>query len=344
MKDTVRSIMVALRILAIIALVATLAATGLSIINHGPTLSVLGIGAAIVVGLCLIVFIVDKARGISSKLNYREKSGVRTGVVYLVLIIGSIIMLIPFFLMFTSSFKTNQEINRFPPTWWPNSFMLDNFTTAFSKAPFFKYFLNSIIVMICSVSVTGITTILGAFAFSRLKFPGRDLVFSLMLSLMMIPFEMLIITNYTTIVDIGMYDTIDALILPFTTSIFYTYILRNFFKSVPDSLYYSARIDGASNWTYLWKVLVPMARPSLVTIMLLNGLASWNSFMWPMYVTSNEVNRTLPWGLQVFTTEAGSFQGQLMAASTVVVLPVVILFLFARKYIVRGVARGGLKG
>ena len=344
MKDTTRSVLVALRIVAWFGAAATVLATVLAIINKGPALTIALAGAVIVAAMAAVVYIADRRRGASSRLNYRERSGVKTSAVYAILIIGSIIMLIPFYWMFTSSFKTNVEINRFPPAWWPSSFNLDNFKTAFEKAPFAKYFLNSVIVMICSVTVTGVTTILGAFAFSRLKFPGRDVVFSLMLSLMMIPFEMLIITNYTTIVDLGMYDTVDALILPFTSSIFYTYILRNFFKSVPDSLYYSARIDGATNWTYLWKILVPMARPSLVTIMLLNALASWNSFMWPMYVTSNEANRTLPWGLQVFTTEAGSYPGQLMAASTVVVLPVIIIFLFARKYIVRGVARGGLKG
>ena len=161
---------------------------------------------------------------------------------------------------------------------------------------------------------------------------------------MMIPFEMLIITNYSTIVSLGLWDTIPALILPFTSSIFYMYILKNFFATVPDSLYYSARIDGSSNWRFLWRILVPMARPSLVTIILLNALASWNSFMWPMYVISSTNNRTLPWGLQVFTTEAGSSPELLMAASTVVVLPMILLFLFARKSIVRGVARGGLKG
>ena len=196
----------------------------------------------------------------------------------------------------------------------------------------------------CSVSVTTFTTILAAFAFSRLRFPGRNLIFALLLSLMMIPFEMMIITNYSTVVDLGLWDNIWALILPFTSSIFYTYILKGFFDSVSDSLYWSARIDGSSNWRYLWKVMVPMARPSLMTIILLNSLASWNSFMWPMYVISSDQNRTLPWGLQVFTTEAGSHPELLMAASTVVVLPVIILFLFARKYIVRGVARGGLKG
>lgn len=264
--------------------------------------------------------------------------------IYLLLTAGAVIMLLPFFVMFTSAFKTTQEINRFPPQWLPSSFSFNNFVEAFSKAPFARYFLNSIVVMVCSVGITTFTTILAAFAFSRLRFPGRNLIFSLLLSMMMIPFEMLIITNYTTIVDLGLWDTIPALIVPFTSSIFYTYILKGFFDSVSDSLYWSARIDGSSNWRYLWKVMVPMARPSLMTIILLNALASWNSFMWPMYVISSDKNRTLPWGLQVFTTEAGSHPELLMAASTVVVLPVIILFLFARKYIVRGVARGGLKG
>lgn len=263
---------------------------------------------------------------------------------YFVLTLGAVIMLLPFFVMFTSAFKTTQEINRFPPQWLPSSISMTNFVKAFAMAPFAKYFFNSVFVMVCSVSVTTFTTILAAFAFSRLRFPGRNLIFALLLSLMMIPFEMMIITNYSTIVDLGLWDNIWALILPFTSSIFYTYILKGFFDSVSDSLYWSARIDGSSNWRYLWKVMVPMARPSLMTIILLNALASWNSFMWPMYVISSDQNRTLPWGLQVFTTEAGSHPELLMAASTVVVLPVIILFLFARKYIVRGVARGGLKG
>lgn len=263
---------------------------------------------------------------------------------YLTLTIGAIIMLFPFFWMFASAFKTSAEINKFPPTWFPSSLRLDNFRVAFEKAPFARYFLNSVITMAASVVITSFTTILGAFAFSRLKFPGRDALFAALLSMMMVPFEMLVITNYSTIVDMGLYDTIPALIIPFTSSIFYTYILRNFFVSVPDSLYYSARVDGASNWRYLWQIMVPMARPSLVTIILLNALASWNSFMWPLYIISSTKNRTLPFGLQVFTTEAGSQPQLLMAASTVVVLPVIILFLFARKSIVRGVARGGLKG
>ena len=272
----------------------------------------------------------------------RRKLG--DGLAYLVLICGAVMMFFPFLWMFLCAFKTHYEVTQYPPQFLPGSFSFDNFREAFSMAPFFKYFINSVFVMIASVVCTTLTTILGAFAFSRLRFPGREVVFSILLSLMMIPFEMLIIKNYTTIVDLGLYKTLPALVLPLVSSIFYTYILKGFFDTVPESLYYSARIDGASNWRYLWRVMVPLARPSLVTIILLNALSSWNSFMWPLYITSDATSRTLPYGLQVFTTEAGSSPELLMAASTVVVLPMIILFIFARKFIVSGVARGGLKG
>ncbi len=263
---------------------------------------------------------------------------------YLLLTLGAVIMVFPFFWMFTTSFKTNPEAVAFPPILFPKNWLLSNFVAAFDEAPFADYFVNSIIITVSSVVVTGITTILGAFAFSRLKFPGRTLLFSLLLSLMMVPFEMLVITNYTTVAKLGMMDTKISMIFPFMSSIFYTYILRNFFASLPDSLYWSARVDGSSNWHYLWKVMVPIAKPSLTTIMLLNAIASWNSFMWPMLVTTTKLNRTLTLGLYVFTSEDGAQPNKYMAASTIVVLPIIILFLFARKQIVGGVARGGLKG
>lgn len=265
-------------------------------------------------------------------------------VIYILLTIGALIMVFPFIWMLLCSFKTHAEVIQNPPKFFPSHWGLENYKQAFSMAPFGKYFFNSIIVMILSVCCTTATTILGAFAFSKLKFPGKEIIFSFLLSLMMIPFEMLIITNYTTIVKLKLYNTIPALVLPFVSSIFYTYILRNFFDTISDSLYYSARIDGASNWMYLWRIMVPIAKPSLFTIILLNALSSWNSFMWPLYVTSDSRSRTLPYGLQVFTTEAGSLQELLMAASTIVVLPMILLFIFARKYIVSGVSRGGLKG
>lgn len=173
---------------------------------------------------------------------------------YLVLILGALIMVLPFFWMIISSLKTAAEVNTTPPTFWPKELVFENYVYAFEKAPFLRYFCNSLLVTIVCVACTMFTTILAAFAFSRLKFPGRDLLFSLLLSLMMIPFEMLIITNYTTIVKLGLNDTLIALILPFTSSIFYTYILRNFFLAIPDSLYYSARVDGRE------QLALPLAR------------------------------------------------------------------------------------
>ena len=265
--------------------------------------------------------------------------------VYLCLIVGAIIMVFPFYWMLVSALKTTAEFNSYPPTWVPeNWFNMENFKTAFSKAPFVTYFMNSVIVTISCVIVTGFTTILAAFAFSRLKFKGRDVIFSLLLSLMMVPFEMLVITNYETVTRLQMGDSLIVLIIPFISSIFYTYILRNFFLSIPDSLYYSARIDGASNWKYLWRIMVPIAKPSLVTIMLLNAISCWNSFLWTLLVINSDDFRTLPIGLYAFMTEGGSDFKLQMAASTFTVLPMIILFLFTRKYIVNGVARGGIKG
>lgn len=264
--------------------------------------------------------------------------------VYFFLTLGALVMVFPFVWMLLCSFKTHAEVIQFPPKFWPSHFSLENYFKAFSMAPFGKFFFNSVVVMILSVVTTTTTSILGAFAFSRLKFPGKEILFSLLLSLMMVPFEMLLITNYTTIVKFKLINTIPALVMPFVASIFYTYILKNFFNTIPDSLYYSARIDGASNWTYLWRIMVPIAKPSIFTIVLLNALSSWNSFIWPMYVTVDGRSRTLPYGLQVFTTEAGSLQELLMAASTIIVLPMIILFIVARKYIISGVSRGGIKG
>ena len=263
---------------------------------------------------------------------------------YVFLIIGALIMVFPFYWMITGAFKTSLEIQMFPPQWLPSSFSFDNFTEALEKAPFATYFLYSVIAMVSSVTICTITTILGAFAFSKLNFPGRHIIFGLLLGLMMVPFEMIVITNYRTIIDWGIYNTILALIIPFTSSIFYMYILKGFFDSIPDSLYQAARVDGCSNWKYLWRVMVPIAKPSLVTIILLNAIASWNSFLWPMLAVVDKELRTLPFGLYAFVSEGGAKTELMMAASTMIVIPMIILFIFARKQIVNGVARGGIKG
>lgn len=269
---------------------------------------------------------------------------VRQLIPYLILAVGALIMVFPFFWMLVSSLKTPAEVNTTPPTFLPANPVFENYTYAFSKTPFPIYFRNSVIVTLACVSLTLLTTILAAFAFSRLKFPGRDLFFSALLALMMIPFEMLIITNYQTMVHWKLIDNLWALIIPFTSSIFYTFVLRNFFLSIPDSLYYSARVDGASNWQYLWRIMVPIAKPALATIALLNAIICWNSFLWTMMITNTPETRTLPFGLYAFMTSAGIRYERLMAAATIVIIPMIILFILFRKNIVTGVSRGGLKG
>ena len=263
---------------------------------------------------------------------------------YLFLILGALIMVFPFYWMITGSFKTADGINAFPPNLIPTKITLENYRFALETAPFARYFLNSVIAAVASVSICTMTTILAAFAFSRLRFVGRVRIFGMLLAMMMVPFEMVVITNYRTIVQMGIHNKLIALIIPFSSSIFYTYILKNFFDSIPESLYQAARVDGCSNWRYLWRVMVPIARPSLYTIVLLNTIASWNSFMWPMLATNSKNVRTLPFGLYTFVTEGGARNEIMMAASTIVVLPMIILFLVTRKNIVNGVARGGLKG
>ena len=266
-------------------------------------------------------------------------------IIYLILALGAIIMIFPFYWMVSGAFKSNAEYFSFPPVWFPsNWFNFENFINAFKKAPLMKYFFNSTLVMVICVTINGFITILAAFGFSRLKFPGKEALFAALVAFMMVPFEMLVITNYQTVTRLHLIDTLPVLIIPFTSSIFYTYILKGFFDTVPDSLYYSARIDGASNWKYLWRVMVPIARPSLVTIMLLNAIASWNSFMWVQLVINSDKNRTIPLGIFAFVSEAGSDPKLQLAAATISVLPMIVLFLFARKYIVSGVARGGVKG
>ncbi len=263
---------------------------------------------------------------------------------YLTLFIGAAIMFLPFFWMINSSFKTEKELLSFQ-SFFPKQLLIDNFRQAWEMGDFPRYFGNSVFVTVVCVALTMFVTILAAYGFSKLKFPGRDLIFTVLVSMMMIPYEMLMLTNYETIRHMHLFGKIWSLIVPFTSSIFYTYILRNFFMSVPDSLYQSARIDGASDWQYLWEIMVPMAKPSLVTIALLDAITCWNSFMWTMLMSSGNRNiRTLPFGLTAFTSEAGVHYNLWMAGATIVVIPMIVLFLFCRKSIITGVSRGGLKG
>lgn len=263
---------------------------------------------------------------------------------YLFLSAGAVMMVLPFYWMIITAFKTPEQVTQMPPVWWPSSFLMDNFKYVLGSGEFARYIFNSMFVTVVSVSLTVSVTILTAFAFSRLKFPGRDVIFSLFLGFMMVPFELLAITNYTTIVKLHQIDTYQALIVPYIANILYIFILRNFFLEIPDSLYYAARVDGSSNGKYLWRVMVPIAKPAIITIVLLNSIDSWNSFLWPMLVTNESRMRTVTVGLTSFVQAAGIRYERLMAAAFIVVIPMVILFFFARKYIVTAVAQGGIKG
>lgn len=264
--------------------------------------------------------------------------------IYTFLIVGSLLMLLPFVWMLLTSIKPSYEVRVMPPVWIPSEFRFENYAIAFEVAPFGRYFINSIIVTVLSTLGELMTTILAAYAFSKVSFFGRDILFALLIATMMIPGEVLLIPNFITLSNLGWIDQYEALIVPWLASIFSIFLLRQFFKSVPDELGYAARIDGCSDWRYLWQIMVPLAMPAIITITLLKAIGSWNAFLWPLIVTNSTSMRTLPVGLTAFTSEAGTNYELLMAASAMIILPMIILFIFLQRYIINGVSRSGIKG
>lgn len=278
--------------------------------------------------------------------NNQIQSKFARTIVFIALLIGSLIMLFPFFWMISGSLKTLREITSPDIVWLPEHPQWQNYKEVLTmKAnPFGIYFKNSIIVSVLNTVFTLFTTILGAFAFSRLEFKGRNKLFSFLLATMMVPSQMYLITNFITITRMGLYDSLWAQILPYTASVFYIYLLRQFFNQIPNQIYLAAKVDGCSDWKYLWKMMVPNSKSSLVTISLFNFIASWNAYLWPLLVTGNINKRVLSIGLQYFAGEAGVSYHLMMAGATIVVLPLVIIYLCFQKYIIQGIARGGLKG
>lgn len=262
---------------------------------------------------------------------------------YFVLILGALFTLLPFIWMISSSLKTPGEIISIPPTLFPSSPQWSNYAEAWKAAPFPRYFLNTIIVTLFSTAGVLITAVLSAFAFSRLNFPGKKLVFSLFLATLMIPGEMLIITNFITITKLKWIDTYQAMIVPYLSNVFYIYLLTQFFAQVPESLYLAAKVDKCSDFKYMMKIMVPMNKSAITTIAILNIIGCWNSFLWPLLVTNDTNMRVISNGLVRFQTEAGSNYELIMAASCIMVMPIIIIYLFLRKYIIEGVTQSGLK-
>ncbi|QDP41911.1 carbohydrate ABC transporter permease [Radiobacillus deserti] len=272
------------------------------------------------------------------------KAALSKGFIYVILILGSILMLLPFIWMLSTSLKSSGEVMMMPPVWIPSDIKWENYATAWEMAPFARYTVNSIVVTILSTLGELITTILAAYAFSRISFYGRDVVFAVLLGTMMVPGEVLLIPNFVTLSNLGWIDRYEALIIPWTASIFSIFLLRQFFLGIPKELSYAAKVDGCNNFRFLWTIMVPLAKPALITIALLKAIGSWNAFLWPLIVTQSKEMRTLPVGLTSFSTEAGTVYELLMAASTMIILPMIVLYLILQKYIIEGVARSGIKG
>ena len=262
---------------------------------------------------------------------------------YVLLAASCAIMLLPFFWMLTTSFKTQSEALRIPPQWIPTSFRWQNYVEAWNAAPFGWYFFNSFFMAITTTLGEVFTTILAAYAFAKMKFLGKNVIFAILLATMMIPGQMLLLPNYVTMARLHWLDRYEALIIPWLVSVFGIFLLRQFFMSVPDELRDAARIDGCGRFRFLFTIMVPLSKPAIFTVALLKFMGSWNSFQWVLIMTTSPNMRTVPVGLQVFSSEVGTAYEKLMAASVMAIIPILVLFLFTQKQFIQGVARTGIK-
>ena len=290
---------------------------------------------------------VMKARDIS-RLRTAGKVGKVVGniFIYAFLILIAIIVLFPFYWMIISSLKDLTEYRLSVPTLFPRQLVFGNYAEAFTQANLGKLFLNTVYVGLVSTILSLIITVLSAFAFARLEFKGRDALFGLLLATMMIPGELFTITNYQTVFHFGWMNTFTVLIVPFLVSVFYIYLLKQNFLQIPNELYLAAKVDGTSDIKYLWKVMIPLSLPTLISITILKMMGAWNSYVWPNLVTDSDDYRLITNGLRnAFVESTGDVNIPVqMAAVAMVSAPLFLVFLFLRKYIMKGVSRSGIKG
>ena len=268
------------------------------------------------------------------------------GMVYLFLLVMALIVLFPFYWMVISSLKSLAEYRLSVPTLWPQTVVLGNYAEAFTTANLGRLFLNTAYVGVVSTLLSLVITVLSAFAFARLEFKGKDAMFAALLATMMIPGELFTITNYATINTFGWMNTFRVLIVPFLVSVFYIYLLRQNFLQIPNELYLAAKVDGCSDLKYLWKVMVPLSLPTLISITILKMMGAWNSYVWPNLVANKEELHMITNGLRnAFTDASGDVNYPVqMAAVAIVSAPLFLVFVFLRKYIMSGVSRSGIKG
>ena len=286
-----------------------------------------------------------KDMGLETSRQRIVKVLVKIGV-YAFLMLMALIVLFPFYWMISSSLKSLAEYRMSVPTFWPKTVMLSNYAEAFTTANLGRLFLNTLYVGVVSTLLSLVITVLSAFAFARLEFKGKDTMFGALLATMMIPGELFTITNYSTVTQLGWIGTFDALIFPFLVSVFYIYLLRQNFLQIPNELYLAAKVDGTSDLKYLWKVMIPLALPTLISITILKMMGAWNSYIWPRLVANDEAHRMITNGLRnAFTDTSGDVNYPVqMAAVAIVSAPLFLVFIFLRKYIMAGVSRSGIKG
>ena len=277
----------------------------------------------------------------------RNRKKIMKGITYGFLTFWAIMVLFPFYWMLLSSIKSYGDYNaEFIPKFITLSPTLENYFNAFTAVPLADYFANTLIFTLGTTAIMLVVTVLAAFAFARLEFKGRNLAFTLFLALMMIPSELVVITNFVTVTTLDMRNTFMGLILPSVASVFYIYLLKENFAQVPDELYYAAKVDGTSDLKYLWKVLIPICKPTIITITILKIIECWNSYVWPRLITDDENYFLVSNGIQEIRENGFGRENipAMMAAVVVISVPLIILFLIFRKKIMAGVARGGTKG
>ena len=267
---------------------------------------------------------------------------------YTFLFVMALIIIFPFYWMIISSLKTTVEYRLPVPTLFPETIMWSNYLKVFTDDTLNldRLFINTVIVGVISTLLSLIITVLSAFAFARLEFKGKNALFAALLATMMIPGELFTITNYVTVTKFGWIDRYVVLIVPFLVSVFYIYLLRQNFMQIPNELYLAAKVDGTGDFKYLWKVMIPLSLPTLISITILKMMGAWNSYVWPRLVTTSEEMRLITNGLRdAFTDMSGQADiPAQMAAVTVVSIPLFLVFIFLRKYIMKGVSRSGIKG
>jgi multiple sugar transport system permease protein len=265
---------------------------------------------------------------------------------YTFLGIMALIVLFPFYWMLISSVKHLTEYNLAIPTLWPKVFDWGNYMEAFEVANLGTLFLNTVYVGIVSTLLSLVITVLSAFAFARLEFKGKNALFAALLATMMIPGELFTITNYGTVTRFGWINTYTVLIVPFLVSVFYIYLLKQNFMQIPNELYLAAKVDGTSDLKYLWKVMIPLSLPTLISITILKMMGAWNSYVWPNLVANDEAHKLITNGIRGadFSVDNMIDYPVQMAAVAIVSLPLFLVFIFLRKYIMKGVSRSGIKG